>query len=201
MVANFPNADVFYPNNPVGIDAKIKDIQLLLTGATWLEKIFGRATTQRNQVTPPAGSKSREIIYPEVYQANDEPLNAMPNDNFRSYCFFTVNDPAVFVDYNAFDVQQLMRRPISIIFWANQDKIAAGDTGRINENLLLNVIEILKSVPDFKPENVFERYDHVFQEFTITEEYRNYMKLPFTAFRITGDITYAAFSENVCVEP
>lgn len=198
MVANYPNAQVFYPANPVGIDAKIKDIQTALASLGWLEKIFGRATTQRNQVTPPASEKPKEIVYPEVYQDNDEPMNAMPNDNFKSYCFFTVTDPAEFLDYEPFDLQQLMRREISVIFWVNQDKITLPDGGRRNENLIVDVLAILKNEPNFTGRRIFERYDHVFQEFTITEQYRNYMKLPFTAFRITGDLVYTAFNENVC---
>ena len=199
MIANYINPEIIIPNDAVGIDAAIGDVQKLLGSKTnWIQKIFGRCTVQVEVMkqSTDKSTKAKDYVYPQVYTKTGEPLNMMMNDNLSSYCFFNVLDPGEFVDYDALDDQQYLKRDVSIIFWMNCEKIAPGTKKPLNEELIISVVRALKNYQPFEFTNVYETYKKIFEGFTIDENLRQYMKFPFSAFRIDGELSFPLFAEN-----
>jgi len=185
--------------NAVGIDHAIALIQGRLAGGlTWVEKIFGRCVIQHEfmKVTTDRGVQNKENIFPQFYTKTSEPYNLMPNDNLKSSCFFIAHDPGSFVSYDPFKTQQYISRNISIVFWYNCLKVKPDTKGPFNEELILSVLQAMKMYSNFEFSEVIEEYNNVMKEFTITENMRQYMKFPYSAFRIDGKITFPIYAEN-----
>lgn len=199
MIANYINPEIIIPNDAVGIDAAIGDVQKLLGSKTnWIQKIFGRCTVQVEVMkqTTDRAVKTKEYVYPQVYSKTGEPLNMLMNDNLDSYCFFNVLDPGEFIDYDSLSNQQFLKRKVSIIFWMNCPKIAPGTLKPLNEELIISVVKALKNYMAFEFQDVYETYKKIFEGFTIDENLRQYMKFPYSAFRIDGEIQFPLFAEN-----
>lgn len=200
---NYINPQVVLLPSASGIDAEIQNIQAKLGSLGWLEKVFGRCFVQKELVSPDEGVErmgalygnfKREIIYPEVYAGpNNEPLNVMPNDNLKSYCFFHVKDPIRLTEYDSFGASNTHQANVSIIFWMNLKKVDPTKKWRFTEELKLAAINQLKLYPNITVEQTFESYDRVFEGFILTEAYRQYLKPPYSGFRLECELT---FSEN-----
>ncbi len=199
MIASYINPEIIIPADSVGIDRAIGNIQTRLgEKLTWVEKIFGKCTIQYEVMKQSTDktSKAKETAFPQVYSKTGEPYNLMMNDNLKSYCFFVAHDPGVFQDYNFSANQNYIDRKISIIFWMNVHKINPAAKGPFNEELIISVIQALKFLPDFKVTEVFETYKKIYEGFSIDENLRQYMKFPYSGFRIDGEITFPLFPEN-----
>lgn len=199
MIANYINPEIIIPLNAVGIDKAIGDIQTRLgEKLTWVEKIFGRCTVQHEFMKQSTNktSKEKEIVFPQLYSKTGEPYNLMMNDNLKSYCFFIVHDPGRFQDYDFLSSQHFIKRKVSIVFWMNCIKVQPLTKSPINEELIISVVEALKGYTDFLFDEIFETYVKIFEEFTIGENLRQYMKFPYSGFRIDGEITFPVFPEN-----
>lgn len=199
MIASYNNPEIIIPNDAVGVDAAIGNVQKLLgSKVTWIQKIFGRSYTQYEQAKQSLdkSSKQKERIFPQVYSKTGEPLNVLPNDNLDSYCFFNVLDPGDFLDYEATDSQHFITRKVCIIFWYDINKIAPGSKKPINEELILSVVKALQNHMEFEFERVYETFKKVFEPFTIDENFRQYMRFPYSAFRIDGTLSFPLYAEN-----
>lgn len=199
MIASYINPEIIIPSDAVGIDKAIGDVQTRLGAKlTWVEKIFGKCTVQHEfmKQTTDKSSKTKETIFPQVYSKTGEPYNLMMNDNLKSYCFFVVHDPGTFQNYDYMQSQHFIKRDVSIIFWMNCIKVLPDTKKPINEELIISVVEALKYYPDFNFNQVFETYKKIYEGFTIDENLRQYMKFPYSGFRIDGEITFPVFPEN-----
>lgn len=199
MIANYINPEIIIPIDAVGIDKAIGSIQTKFgEKITWIEKVFGKCTIQREvfKQSTDKGFRKRERIYPQLYMKNGEPYDLMMNDNLNSYCFFIAHDPGEFQNYDFMSSQQFITRSVSIVFWFNCKKLVPNSTRPMNEELIISIVEALKYFPNFAFKQVFEEYKRVFEEFTIDENFRQYMRFPYSAFRIEGDITFPLFPEN-----
>lgn len=187
---SFNDADALLLTNPVGIDKAIQDVQIKLQAILWLgNKAYGRAFKQEENKIIAGGGSRRLIYYPEVYQDGGEPLNVMPNDSSQAQSFFYTRDPARAVDYMPLQ-NNIYIHPTSLILWANLGKVDPAKQGRFTEYLKAEVLGVLRSCTGLYVTQVVESYENVFSNYTITEEYRQYMKLPYTAFRIDFDLNY-----------
>lgn len=192
--------------SPLGVDKAIQDVQISLAdGLSWLERSYGRAITQKalepEQSAPvnvPATAVKRQVIYPECYTERQEPVNMMPNDNLQSHSFFLVRDPGTFINYNVLDEQAILQYPASVIFWFNLTRINPAKGFRYTEELKQQVMTILMSNSNITLTEVYENYDEIFREFTITETVRQYLKPPFGGFRFDFLISFAQMPENEC---
>ena len=197
---NYKNPSVVLLPNPVGIDKAIQDIQNKLSSLNWIEKIYGRAFLEKerkfpneadNHITDFDGNRPREIIYPMIYGINQEPLNVMPNDLLKSQLFFLLNDPQSYPQYEAMVDTGQVQTNVSMIFWGNLKKINPAKNYRFTEELKLEMINLLLlKCPSFIINEIFEEHDEVFSGMTLLETYRQYLKFPFTGFKISGQLNY-----------
>jgi len=190
--------------NAVGLDLQIQTVQQILAdGLPWLQTAFGRAFLQQEKrlskkdvtlIDALAGDET--VIYPECRGINQEPVNVMPNDNLKSYCFFVVRDPTDFVNFATLDTQTIVSTPLSLIFWVNLQKVNATKNYRFAEELKIDVLNILRGIPDVVLTQIYEQMDRVFEQFTITETYLQYTKPTFAAMRFDFNLQYPIFPEN-----
>lgn len=176
----------------VGSDAVIETLRIKMGGLAWIEKVFGRAIVQHT-----AGDNGTDVTYPEVWGVNGEPGNVMMNDNLRAYCFFVGRDPETAAPYDPLQGQIYMRRPISMILWANLTKIDSTKKYRYSDFLKLQLFAILGEVAAFTFQNVYESHSRVFEGFTLTDTFKPYLKPPYWAIRVDGIISYPTLCENV----
>lgn len=198
MISNYPDQPALIRSDSVGVNFAISKIQRSFgERLSWIQKSFGRCTifSEKTNQTENRRSRERERIFPITYSDNAEPYDLMPNDNLYGYCFFIVNDAGEFNNYNFASSQHFMTRNVSVVFWLNVKKNFPNQT-EINETLIISVLQVLKSHPEFVMDEVKESYKKVFEEFTIDENMRQYMKYPYSAFRIEGKITYPMLAEN-----
>lgn len=203
MVAGYIKPEIVIPGDAVGIDLAIGKIQKKFASLTWLEKVFGKCTIQHEMrnVTTNKGLREKDHIFPQVYQANSEPYDLMMNDNLKSYCFFIAHDPGKFQNYDFSSSQHYISRDVSIVFWMNCKKVNQDAKRPMNEAIIMSVLSVLKLYSGFVFDQVYEEYDNVFKEFSITENFRQYMKFPYSAFRIDGQITFPIIAENCQTTP
>lgn len=177
--------------SPAGIDAAIQDIQIALrAGIDWLgDMAFGRAFKQEQKVITSGEASRRLVYYPEVYQVTNEPLIVMPNDNVKAQSFFYVRDPGQPIDYTP-GQYNIYNYPVSLVVWGNLNLITPASKGRYTEVLKLQVLELLRANYSVEITAVFESFENVYSNYTITEDYREYMKLPYTAFRIDFNLSF-----------
>lgn len=197
---NYKNPAIVLIENPVGLDKAIQAIQLKLGELNWVEKIYGRAFLEKekkypnesnNRVTDFDGNRPTEIVYPMIYGVNQEPLNVMPNDLLKSQIFFLANDPETYDNYEPLVERGATQKQISIIFWGNLNKINPAKKYRFTEELKNDVIQILlNKCPSFVMTEIYEEHDEVFRDMTLLETYRQYLKYPYTGFRINGTLNY-----------
>jgi hypothetical protein len=182
--------------NPVALDMAIQTVQQKLAGLAWLQKAFGRATRQ----TSPAPLYSKEynvnlqqakgdITFPEVYN-NREPMPLMINDNLKSYCFFHLTGPMAFQAWESFATSQIATQPLSVIFWLNLEKIDNTKKFNFSEILRRDVVNILNYCPDFQVRESDSDITRVFAPYTITSTFKQFLKPPYAAFRINGEISF-----------
>lgn len=178
--------------NPVGIDFEIQNLQQRLAEIPWLEVVFGRCSKQSELKQQP-GRRPVDIIVPEVLY-NKEPYNCMINDNLKSYCFFNASDPLSIPTFDPGDLELVVSQPVDIILWLNLKKVNPLKTYNYSEELRLEVIKKL-SGSNFKMSESFIEADEVFKPFTITDNFRNYSKFPYAAFKISGELTFDYFKK------
>lgn len=184
---------------PVGIDKAIQNIQTKLQAQlSWLQVAFGRAFRQESlgYVRDSEGKEVRvRYNYPEVYQKTKEPLNVMPNDNLKSACFFYTKDPGKPVDYN-FLQYNAYTYGVSLIFWFNLEKIDNTKDFRFTEVLKLEVLQVLRGVTTMKVTEIYENWENILRDFTVGGNTKEYLKPPYSGFRIDFDLSYTETGPN-----
>lgn len=195
-MVSYNNPPVELVPNPEALDLAIQAIQERLAGLSWLEKAFGRCTKQiaRLQDAEIKNRQARnEYTFPEVYFKR-EPYNCMVNDNLKSYCFFHAKDALRFTDWEPFLQMQGAEQPLALIFWLNLGRIDPAKNYNFSESLRREVVQVLKQCPGLKLESSSLEVNNVFNPFTITEAFRNYLKPPFAAFRFDGTLSFDYFN-------
>lgn len=190
MIA-YNNPEVKLMDNPVGVDAAIQSVQLVVRAkCNWIQTVFGRAFKQEaHRVIADQSGRKREY-YPECYQNDYEPINVMPNDNLAASVFFYISDPRRSVDYETFELNNYTGSA-SLIVWARMDMVFGTNIDqRRTEELIRSVTDALRVCPAVKVTSVYESWENVYDNYTVLEQYRQYMKPPNTAFRIDFDLTY-----------
>lgn len=200
---NYKNPGIVLLSNPTGIDKAIQEMQVKLgadSSLSWLEKIFGRAIVQKEAISnkeevirlKSTNQRVREIIYPEGYLNQQEPINLMCNDNLKAYSFFVVRDPGETISGGGPFEDKVVRYPVWFLVWMNLKKIDPNKDYRFGEEKKIEVLKAITKLPNFTLSEVYEEYDRVFEDFTLTETYRQFLKPPYYGFRLSGfmSVTY-----------
>ena len=148
-------------------DRPIQDIQRALADrVTYLEHVFGRAERLVTEV------EGRRYYSPNVYRGDREYISLLPdNDRLGNYCFFTVDEPIVWVDMR--EVSQHDER----------------NTYQVE----LDILNVLTSKGITKTggitvSRVYHKAENVFDGFTIDEIDNQFLMSPYFGMRVTGEI-------------
>lgn len=200
-MATIINPKIVTPPQPINLDAYILQMQQRLAELTWLEKVFGRAWKMYQSRGGMGSSEGlgRGYAYPGVYggMPKNEYFNALPNDTFKAYCFFSPRDsaqPATSMGNDAGSYEpgtwNEWRQPLSIIFWFNSKKINAGNNYPLTENLLADVRKLLRTIAFFELTDVYYDPENIFEGYSLDYVKEQYLDHPFGGFRIAGMIQF-----------
>lgn len=165
------------------IDGALVPIQLKLAKLPWISVAYGRTFTQRRNDAD-GSERGREVVYPEAYYRNS-PVNVMTNDNHAAHSFFRIADPV------RYDEDGLATATVHLYVCGNQKKVDAAYPYPITDKLLAEVMKAL-ALSDFRPTESYTEVNNVFNPYTITDTYAVFMKQPYFAFRIVGEMTFHA---------
>src|ERR1700760_1671719 len=134
-----------------GFDYEISAVQAKLARISWMEYIFGRATTQyrirtdenaQNFLNPPEGLRGRDkyaVYYPQGRKL-DQDIDLSFDDSYASRCFFYTHDPINAnpktddFDWTAPNIE--VSQPFSLIFSADLSKLETTSSEIIKTGIL-----------------------------------------------------------------
>jgi hypothetical protein len=180
--------------NPVGIDAPIQNLQIQLKNKLpWLQKSFGRAYVGRQK-----RSKSSDYIFPALYNGDGEDVyDGSPNDNLISYSFFEIGG-----QYDAIDPESYGQggtnnylAPVSLIVWGNLNKIneilaTPYSTQNFSQNLLQDILVVLRQNYDFKVVSVLDNLYNIFEGYTARTDDPRFYYYPYFAFKVKMEVAF-----------
>ena len=173
--------------DPVGVDAPIQELQAeLKNGLEWLQKSFGRAYIGRT-----IRGNGKLYQYPAIYIGDSEVYDASPNDNLTAYSFFEVEGA-----YNAQNYENSgtggtnnYSAPVSLVVWGNLIKINDAlevpfSDQNFSQNLLQEVLILIRKNYDFKIESVDDNLYSVFEPYTCRTDDASMFYYPYFCFKI-----------------
>lgn len=181
-------ATIVNPNpNPVNLDGQIFRLQQVFQPVEWLEYAFGR-TWAAYRIKERKGT----IIYPNVYVGNGEYESMLPNDRYKSYCYFIPRDGLRRHQYTAIPKtsRNSFKSALDIAFYFNLKKINPTANYVHTENLLLDVLQALRSVNNYSVDEIFYEPRNVFEGYTIDFVETQYLSYPYGGFRISGTLIF-----------
>ena len=182
--ANYKNPKVIAIPNPVNLDKAIFNIQTILSGLPWIEKVFGRA-----KILPTSDIEGTQKLEPMVYQGTSEYYSVLPNDALRSYCFFRVNG------YRDVSDEAYHETRLDLIFWVNLRSIDGSKDYIYTEELIKAVVDLLQNAPGVEVLKVIdEKAEEIFKGYSLNTKQRDLLYYPFEAFRIEMNVQF----ENNC---
>lgn len=176
------------------LDARVVTlIQTQLATLTWLEAVYGIAEIA--EMKKDDGSIER---FPRVYSN----LAATPkgyydvryDDQIKAQIFFERDGDYQFGN----DTDDEVSYPLSIVCWANLNKVDAGRAYDFTDMLAGSVLKILKDNFDAEIDDIRVdlRSDSAYSKYTMSDVENRFITLPYTAFRIS--FTYTEFKSAYC---
>ena len=197
--------------NPVGVDLEIGKIQAKLSALTYLQTIYGRGSIQRRQLTPDevknrltqtAGIKGRElyfVFYPQGRFAGQD-IDLSMDDSLPSAAFFYLRDPSnantSTEQWDFGDPQVMETDQLSMILYGDMSKLSPGGIDDFTENIKIDVLAILKTLPRITVTNIWKDFANVIKDFSETQKNSVFTRFPYFCFRFDFNLTYPAFPEN-----
>lgn len=184
-------------SNPVGVDAKIQQIQLqLIASLPWLECSYGKALIKkdekiRDEIGGDVVQDDLDIYtIPKVYIGDREWLSLEPNDEVDAFSFMYESNPEETIS------RQRRRSKINLVVFANTERIGTSDTLFI-EDLKEQVLSVLEDntlgIRNFIIDDnltVYKELDDTWSEFTFPLDRGRWLKENYITFRIQFDIAY-----------
>lgn len=178
------------------LDARIVAlIQTQLATLSWVEKCFGIASIA--EMKKEDGSIERfPRIMSQTTTGVKEYIDVRYDDSLKAQIFFERNGEIVMGENDEFDQ---VSYPLSIICWANMNKVDAGRAYDFTEMLAGDVIRILRDQFD---SNISDRLDielraeNVYSKYTMSDVENRFITAPYTAFRIS--FVYTEFQSGAC---
>lgn len=189
MAVNHFDPNIEAITDPIELDKSIEEIRAALSAIPWLTKAFGRSYLSYKKVG------NRVEFFPQVYQGDGEDLlNVMCNDNLNAYCFFKVNDPGTYVEFNKHTYSRICYN-VSIIFWIDFSKLGLTYNHPENELVKRDVNRVLNSLVlsnhnSFDLELVYEDPKNVWSDYTLDLIKDNFRAYPYHSIRFQGKLCY-----------
>lgn len=188
---------VIVPTNPTDaiLDARVVYlIQQQLATLSWLEAVYGIA-----EVAEMKKDDGSIEVFPRVY-AN---LSSTPktyhdvryNDSLKAQAFFERDGDYVLGEDGEEDQ---ISYPLSIVVWANLNKVDAGRSYDFTDQLAGDVLRILKDNFDAHIDEyrIDLRSASAYSKYTLSDVENRFITLPYTAFRIS--FRYTEFKSPTC---
>ncbi|RSK50105.1 hypothetical protein [Hymenobacter rigui] len=164
--------------NPVGLDAEIQRLQLLLAQRlTWLQVSYGKAFRHSEK------RDGKTVYLPKVYASTGEYRDVLPNDNVQAQGFFLPRDPAVTDLREPTPGTLPLTQSIDWIFWGNLQRIDDTRPDRFDPELLRDVLRLFTSL-GVLVQRVYTSPDEVFRGFTTDLVAAPVLQHPYAGFRI-----------------
>lgn len=174
MALSKKNPSVYLIADPKGLDYAVQQIQIALDQIPWLEKSFGRAIEVDKK--------------PLVFQEGRDYYPCMPNDALTSFSFFRANRVRESENYHWNVTNYFESTIVDLIVWGNQKKINNTKNYPFKEELLIDVLKVLKNYADISIKRIWdERPEDVFSNYEIDDSKLMY---PFFGFRVEMDLRY-----------
>ena len=175
-------------DEPIGIEAAIKEVQLSLAALPWLTKSFGRAWTL--PTTSPAG---KTVYEPKVYRGNEEYYPVLPNDALNAFSFWRVNGRSS-KDWVAGmnpGSNYIFEDPCDLIVWFNMKAIDPYSNYIFKERLIRDVLNRLTRFSRITVSKVWDdKIEDIYRGYAVQEAHRDLVMYPFGAFRVEMTLGY-----------
>ncbi|RSK29850.1 hypothetical protein [Hymenobacter metallilatus] len=164
--------------NPVGLDAEIQRLQLLLAQRlTWLQVSYGKAFRHSEK------RDGKTVYLPKVYAGAGEYRDVLPNDNVQAQGFFLPRDPAVTDLREPTPGTLPLTQGIEWIFWGNLQRIFSPEEHQYDGIILQEVLRVFTGAGTLV-QRVYTSFDEVFRGFTTDLVAAPVLQHPYAGFRI-----------------
>lgn len=176
------------PENPAFVDKVIVQLQdTLKNKLPWLDHSFGRC-----QRLVKIKDKS-QYNYPGVHISNGEYINVFPDEKYKNFSFFIVEDPQN-VDFRPHTTNNV-RLKYAVVFWVNLDKIFANSTDRNTEALKAQIVKVLTrqtflTFGRIDIRQIYEQAENIYKGFSIKEIDSQFLMQPYAGFRFEGEMMF-----------
>lgn len=172
-----------------GIDKRLQDISSHMTALTWLTYAFGLADRSVELRDGDA------YIYPACYVSNtQDPINVMPSDNYKAFCFWT-KEPEGKFDYNKGPAR--MYYDVSCIFYVNLERVDATANYKETKTKIRQDIltffnrEINKGVGVLRLKSIIDDdITEVYKDFSVDQIDNRFRMLPKYACRLDFELSF-----------
>lgn len=180
------------------LDARVVAlIQTQLATLSWLDACYGIAQVAEMKTSD--GSIER---FPRVYSN----LSATPkqytdvryDDSLKAQIFFERDGDYIIGEGGEYDQ---VTYPLSIVCWANLNKVDAGRSYDFTDMLAGSVLKCLRDNFSGNIEDEVQidlRSENVYSKYTMSDVENRFITLPYTAFRIS--FKYVEFNSSACYE-
>jgi len=175
------------PNTPInitpkGLDSVINTINDSIR-LDWLHK-FNRAYLRNDK---PMIREFGNVEYKDL-TPNDSLLRSIANKEFKAVSFWYPDEDITANEYEISDNSVKYDRDVTLIIWANLNKLYPTNPSMTSENLINDVLKALKRTMLFEVNSITEGAA-VWSDFTLPEN-NKYFELPYYTIGIRGNIAY-----------
>ena len=194
---------------PAGFDLEISHIQSYLAQLTFMDTVFGRAHIQekllsaseaQNAKNPALGLRGRDLYTRRWYQGRkiDQDIDLTLSDQYASMAYFYAADPIkIPKDWTMQQAQVEVSQPFNLVFWCSLNKLQSNPGENVTGEMLKTaIVAQLNQMNNLVVTNLYEGYDNILQDITVTNNLMQFCRYPYYALRIQAVSTFPMFPEN-----
>ena len=185
-------------NSPKLFEAVIQEMQVqLANGLQWLDHVFGKAekTVCDHDVLRQYYQKNerREVFNtPSVYVGNGKYESIVPDKkDWGNYAFFYTEESQKVNGGRRVQPYFDMEGTVNLVIWCDTRDIEAEDDRNLEsiKSQILPVLGTMQLTTGYVEwERIYEQDKNVFGEYSMFEEFGQYMIAPYCAFRFEGTV-------------
>lgn len=182
------------------MEAVIQEMQVQLGGGlTWLTHVFGKAEktvrdyAELNQYYQ-KHEHQRAFYTPSVYVGGGKYESIVPDrKDWGNYAFFYLEEPTEVSGGRKLMPYFDLRGTVNLVVWGDTRDIEAADDRNL-ESIKADILQVLGGMQltagrvNFNGGRIYEQDNGVFREYSMFEEYGQYMMWPYFAFRFQFEV-------------